>query len=156
MPGAPFRNGATQLTVRNKTDVSFEISAYADGDTDNELLYVTTLAPGAEWTNTAQNYWHRDHDLVLGVTGPNGQLSKRMKIEAQSYSGDDSLYLAWTPKYVAPRTVSDSPRGRFEEGQTFLFGSSHDAVVAWGYRGYNIESSGPPSDRGRIERGWSR
>ncbi|MCB0933425.1 MAG: hypothetical protein KDB71_16210 [Mycobacterium sp.] len=142
LPGAPFRNGATQLTVRNKTDVSFEIWAYADGDTDNELLYVTTLAPGAEWTNTAQNYWHRDHDLVLGVTGPNGQLSKRMEFVAQSFSDSDYMDLEWV-RLIEGReqTVGDSPEGRIAEGQSFLFGSSHNDVVAWGYRGYNIESS---------------
>ena len=128
LPGAPFRNGATQLTVRNKTDVSFEIWAYADGDTDNELLRHHPGA-GAEWTNTAQNYWHRDHDLVLGVTGPNGQLSKRMEFVAQSFSDSDYMDLEWV-RLIEGReqTVGDSPEGRIAEGNRSCLGA---ATTMW-------------------------
>ena len=69
---APPVGGAvagTKVTIRDETAQSLEIWAYYDGSARNQLVYVTTLEPGGEWSNTASNDWFKDqydHNLIIG------------------------------------------------------------------------------------------
>lgn len=53
-----------RVEIRNETNAPFDISAYYDGYSKNELVYITSIFPGETWTSTAGNDF-ADHNLVI-------------------------------------------------------------------------------------------
>jgi hypothetical protein len=129
----------TRVTIRNETNAPFDISAYYDGSTSNELVYITSLDPGESWSSTAANYVN-DHNLVIGSLDASQTSSNIGKPRMRLIVDSSILWNYITAFFPEPNSENGWHTYRLSENQSKSMSEEPSGLKLWAWRGEDIPS----------------